>query len=109
MRLDDDLIEPAELIADRAVIPLGNRPRIEEVRRVIELQPGDLLAAVPPRSERRIDLCRDGPHGRVAASGKAPEVAHRAAPRALASREEDRPDTGEVAALCRFVFDRQTL
>ena len=100
---------PRELRADRAVVALGHGPRIEEVRRVVELQPRDLLAAIPPRSQRRLDLCRDRSGGRVVASREAPEVAHRAAPRALASGQEDRPDACDVAPLGRFVFDRQIL
>jgi hypothetical protein len=65
VRLDDDLIEIGDVTGDRAVIALRHGARVEEVRRVVELEARDGFVTLPPRLPGGADLRRNCASQRV--------------------------------------------
>ena len=96
-----------------------HRAVIEEAARVVELQVSNAArfrglgtgsarsrrGRLGPGREPELDLARDRAGRRVGLDRVAPEVAHHAAPRALAAGEEDRGDVDD-AAVGRRARDR---
>ena len=81
--------------ASRAISRIFRRrdgARIEEAARVVELEVGPPGRHAGRRSSACADLRGDGPFGDRLLQRVPPEVAHQAAPGALAVRQEDRRD-----------------
>src|SRR3954463_555777 len=76
MRFDDDLMQSAELRADRGIVALGHGSGIEEVRGVVQLHARDLFTTYAPRVPRSLDLRGDRAGWCVVARGEPPEIAH---------------------------------
>ena len=87
---------PADRLRDGAVVGRRHRATIEKAAGVVQLDLPAPERGAQPRVEGPDDLVRNRADGRVALSRVLPEVAHHAAPGALATREEHGGDFGAV-------------
>src|SRR4051794_23540992 len=83
--------------------------RIEEVRRVVELDARHGFIAVSPVLPGCCHLRRNRTRRCVGPGREPPQIAHRASPGAFTACQEDRADARDVAAFSDFVLDCETL
>ena len=105
MRLDDDTVEAVHRRRNVLVIVRGNLLRVEEAPGVVQLDVPYRRQLVESRTDLRNDrACRNGLVERVA-----PEVAHDAAPRALAAGQEDRESARNPTVGPALVLDQRAM
>ena len=103
MTFHDHAIERANALGDRRMVFRRNRAWIKKAAAVVEFD----LARGRELGEREIDLRRDGSGRHGSGERVLPQVAHQAAPRALAIRQEDRRDRHDFAGLRTLLFDEK--
>src|SRR5690606_34180089 len=91
---------------DGVVVRFGNRPGIEEAAGIVELDVPDTGCDRGERLHGGANLGRDGARWRRARDRVLPQVAHRAAPGALGTGQEDGPDADGPAGRVGLLVDR---
>ena len=109
VRLHDDTREAGQRRGNLVVVLDRNGARIEETTGVIELDHAHARLFLVQGRDSGGDLRGDGAGRRIRERGVTPEIAHRAAPRTLASGQEHGGRAGARAFLRSLVFDDQAL